>query len=219
MHYNINNCIIKSENAALSSKQKNSQIVQFINNLEFCKSILDYGCGKCRYSELLSKKTNSLTLIDSEIQISRTQIIHNERTTVCEYAADHLNEAKVFSIEKIDQIEEKFDFILCSNVLSAIPNKEYRVNVLKNINKLLSVNGKALVSVQYRNSYFNSYATNPNATKNYDGWLIKKGDSYSFYGLIKPDSLIGLCENTGLVVEKKILKDGSVFLFLQKGNS
>lgn len=35
MHYVINNCIIKSENAALSSSQRNQNIVKFINELPY----------------------------------------------------------------------------------------------------------------------------------------------------------------------------------------
>ena len=219
MHYNVNDCVIKSENAALSSKQKNSQIVRFIEDLDNCNSILDYGCGKCRYSKLLFEKSNALTLVDSEIQVNRIQIIHNERTTIREFASKRLNSSKVVTIEEIDTINDKYDFILCSNVLSAIPLEEFRIKALENIYNLLSNNGKALISVQYRNSYFDTYKTNPNAQEHYDGWIIKTGNSYSFYGLIKPDALIDLCENVGLIIKKKILKDGSIYLFLQKESS
>lgn len=216
MHYLINNCLIKSENAALSSKQKNSQIVCFINELHYCKNILDYGCGKCRYSKLLYDKTQKLTLVDSEIQLSRTQIIDNKRTTVYDYANNTLKGTEVYSIENINMIMDTFNFILCSNVLSAIPNYDDRMTLLRNIFNLLDSEGRTLVSVQYRNSYFKTYETNPNAIKHYDGWIIKNGHSYSFYGLIKPENLIQMCTNAGLVVDKKIIKDGFVYLIMKK---
>ena len=50
MHYTINEYLIKSENAALSYQQTNSQVLKYIDALPNDINILDYGCGKCRYS-------------------------------------------------------------------------------------------------------------------------------------------------------------------------
>lgn len=216
MHYIVNNCLIKSENAALSSKQKNSQIISFINELQYCDNILDYGCGKCRYSKLLYSKTRKLTLVDSEIQLSRKQIIDGEKTTIYDYAKTTLSGSDIYNIENINMIMDTFNFILCSNVLSAVPNYDDRMTLLNNIFNLLDGTGRALISVQYRNSYFKSYKTNPNAIKHYDGWIIKNRNSYSFYGLIKPETLIQMCTNVGLVVDRKLIKDGFVYLIMKK---
>ena len=118
-------------------------------------------------------------------------------------------------VEKIKMLNERFDFILCTNVLSAIPFYEERMNVLRNIFNLLKKDGKVLVSVQYRNSYFNTYKSNPNAIMKNDGWLIKKGNSYSFYALISPNKLIDMCYDVGFKMNRKIIKDGSIYLFLK----
>lgn len=71
MHYQINNYLVKSENAALSSRQTNSEIISRIDSLPNDIDTLDYGCGKCRYSRQLSKKSKHIVLLDSKVQLSR----------------------------------------------------------------------------------------------------------------------------------------------------
>lgn len=216
MHYLINECLIKSENAALSSNQKNKNITKFIGELPQMNTILDYGCGKCRYSILLSEKCISLYLTDSEVQINRLQTIYGKKTTVKEYVENELPNSKVIELENIENINTLFDFVLCTNVLSAIPFYEERLKVLSNIYELLKENGKALISVQYKNSYFNTYLTNPNAVELNGGWLIKIRNSYSYYAIITPNELVSMCQNAGFKIEKKIVKDGSVYVFVDK---
>ena len=79
---------------------------------------------------------------------------------------------------------------------------------IKKYFQLIKKDGKVLVSVQYRNSYFNTYKSNPNAIMKNDGWLIKKGNSYSFYALISPNKLIDMCYDAGFKMDRKIIKDG-----------
>lgn len=212
MHYQINDFLIKSENAALSTKQTNKIILAHINELPKNIVVMDYGCGKCRYSKQLNAHAKKTVLLDSAVQISRTQMIHEERLSVIDYAKKHLSNAYVYSIEEYDFDKDEFDFILCSNVLSAIPLVDERKKVLRNIKKLLKSTGTALISVQYSNSYFKTYSQNTGAIKHEDGWIIKRGNSYSFYGIILPNELIELCENVGMEVVKVIKHDGSIYL-------
>lgn len=214
MHYTLNNIVIKSENTAKSSKQKNQIIVDYISRMKFCDSILDYGCGKCRYTRLLSSKANDIYLLDSQIQIKRKQIIEGQYTSVLEYANEFAN-VSVISVETFQCLNNRsFDFILCTNVLSAVPYIEERKRILINIKRLLSKSGIALISVQYRNSYFKTYVENKENFPYEDGWIIKKGNSYSFYGMIYPDALYSLCKEVGLKVVDQINYDGSTYIFL-----
>ena len=173
---------------------------------------LDYGCGKCRYSKQLSKKAKQVVLVDSEIQISRIQKIHSENTTVQEYARKYIKNATVFSLTDKNWKEKKYDFILCTNVLSAIPDINERKILLKNIASLLSNDGTALISVQHSNSYFKTYSKNPNAIKHEDGWIIKRGSSHSFYGIIKPNKLIEMCKKANLEIVNDYRKEGTIYL-------
>lgn len=215
MHYLINDCLIKSENAALSSHQTNIEVIKYIDKLSTGIDILDYGCGKCRYSRQLNTKSRKLVLIDSEIQISRKQIICDVKTTVKEYAKNYLTNTLVYALENIQEIDLKFDFILCTNVLSAIPKTEDRVKTLNQIKHLLNFEGNALITVQYYNSYFNTYSNNPKIIEYNGGWIIPKGNDYTYYGIIKPKSLIEYCNMAGLFIKNKFSKDGSIYLTVQ----
>jgi len=77
-------------------------------------------------------------------------------------------------------------------------------------------NGKALITSQYRNSYFLSYYNNPNAIIYHDGWLINRKGSYSFYGIIGKDKIISYINLVGLSVEEMFFQNGSVFVLAKK---
>lgn len=204
--------IVKSENAALSTSQTNKIVLKFIDNLPDKINILDYGCGKCRYSLQLGKKARHITLLDSQVQISRTQTIYSTKTTVESFANNNMKNVSVCSIETFDFTKQQFDFILCSNVLSAIPDKQTRKKLLDNIYDILLDNGTALITVQYRNSYFNTYNNREGVEKYEDGWLIKRNNSYSFYGIIYPEQLIEMCLKSNLKIENLYKNDGSIYL-------
>ena len=212
MHYLVNNIVVKSENAALSTKQTNKIVLKYIDNLPDNIKILDYGCGKCRYSLELQKKACHLTLLDSQVQISRTQTIHSDKTTVELFANKNMKNTSVYSIEKFDFTKQQFDFILCSNVLSAIPDKKERKILLDNIHDILLDNGTALITIQYRNSYFSTYNNREGVQKYEDGWLIKRNNSYSFYGIIYPEQLIEMCLKSNLKIKNINKNDGSIYL-------
>ena len=216
MRYVINDCLIKTENAALSSHQTNAQVLKYIEILSTDINILDFGCGKCRYSRQLNSKSKNLVLLDSEIQISREQIICDVMTTVKDFAKTHLSNTSVYALENAKDIDCKFDFILCSNVLSAIPSTEDRISSLNHIKELLDKKGKALITVQYYNSYFNTYSKNPKTIEYNDGWLIPKGNDYTYYGIIKPLVLIEYCKKVGFIISDKYSNDGSIYLTVQK---
>ena len=64
----------------------------------------------------------------------------------------------------------------------------------------------------YNIEYFKSYNSNPSAQKFLDGWIIKKGKFYTFYGIIKPKDLTDLCIKHGLKILHSKLLDGSIYL-------
>jgi 2-polyprenyl-3-methyl-5-hydroxy-6-metoxy-1,4-benzoquinol methylase len=202
MHYAVGNgIIVKSENAALTTKQTNKVILKYISELPSDLVALDYGCGKLRHSIPLYEKVRELSVIDSDIQINRLQQINGIRTSVISYVQLYMPKAKAFTISSFSWPVQEYDFILCTNVLSAIPDYSERQKILNHIWKMLKPGGKALISVQYRNSYFKTYQNNPVATCFLDGWLIKRKDkTYSFYGIISKDELINMCVSSNLSI-------------------
>lgn len=216
MHYQINNSIlIKSENAAKSTKQPNKVIIEYIDKLSSDFHVLDYGCGKLRYSIPLCSKVEKVIAIDSEHQITRFQIINNIRTTVVNYARRFSTNLDVYSESNTKWMQMKFQFILCTNVLSAVPNREDRLKILRNIKSVLEVGGQALISVQYRNSYFSGYSKRDNSIQYSDGWILRNRSGNTFYGLITPENLLKLCAESNLNVIDVKLDDGSVYMIVE----
>ncbi len=212
MHYRINDINIKSEYAAKSIKQQNKRVINFIENLPNDISVLDYGCGKLRYTIPLSYTVNKVTAIDSYEQLNKIQIINDCRTTVHKYAEDFLDNVSVYNLESSYWKQNKYDVIICTNVLSAIPDDSDRVIVLKNIKNLLNSDGYMFLSVQYRNSYFSYCSKRKDIIRYNDGWISKFGDRHTFYGIISPTKLKLLCNKANMKVIEDINEDGSVFV-------
>ena len=80
----------------------------------------------------------------------------------------------------------------------------------------LKENGTALITVQYRNSYFNTYSEKRDAFRYNNGWIIPRGHDYAFYGIIQPQTLYDYCENAYLEIKEKHLNDGTVYLVVKK---
>lgn len=213
MHYKIGNCLIKSENAAKSHKQQSIYLRNLINSEDKIESTLDYGCGKLRYSEILVSKSSKQVFIDSQLQLERQQIIHNERTSITEFVKIKYRNASTIALENIDNIADKFDFILCSNVISAIPCVNERSKSIKRIKRLLKNGGKALFVCQYKDIYFESYKSRADCEEYFDGFLIKNKKSYSFYGLITPIILEKLITDNGMKIIRKIDRKGSIYIY------
>lgn len=214
MHYNIRNELIKSENAARSVKQSNKEIIQIINKLPANLVVLDYGCGKLRYTIPLSKIVNKVYSVDSQEQINKIQLINDVKTTVKEYSCIFMENVSIFSLNEVEWKNNKYDFILCCNVLSAIPTYKERIRIFENIKLLLNNTGRALISTQYRNSYFDLYNKRKECRKYYDGWIIKGNGSSAFYGLITLEKMINYAKSVGLNIEKAYKKDGSAYLIV-----
>lgn len=216
MHYKINEkIVVSSENAALSTQRVNKEIEKTILQLPKNCNALDYGCGKLRHTLVLSKVVNRVVAIDSEEQLCRNQIINGKRTSVYSYVSEMLN-VEVYNTISPAWRNKEYDFILCSNVLSAIPIEETRINVLKDIFSCLKPHGKALISLQYRNTYYKQYSARDNVIEYNGGWIIRVKNQYRYYGIIMPERLLGLLCSIGFQIDKEKRKDGSIYILVQK---
>lgn len=216
MHYEISNGVtIKSENAAKSYTQPSKYVLNILEKLENVNFALDYGCGKARYTLSLCNISNHVDAIDSLAQVTREQVIWGTKTKLTKWC-EGITKLSIYAIEEFHWEANKYDFILNTNVLSSIPYERDRITVLHNIKKGLNDYGKALITSQYRNSYFSSYRDKTNTYKFNDGWIIQSRGNYSFYGLIDKNKLLQYANLVGLSVEKLLLHDGSVYLFVNK---
>jgi hypothetical protein len=201
MRYRVAGKIIRSENAAQSKTRPSLPLVAWLHRRPITESALDYGCGKLRYTEHLAKRSKVLGLVDSEIQLGRTQTLDGKETTVRRYATAKWPTCRIHVLhEFLKRSSRTYDFVLCANVLSAIPSRHIRAQSLCAIRKCLSRGGTLLTVNQHTNSRFTVRRTAENARPHLDGWVLSENNSGSYFGVLDKDSTVGLLKGHGYVV-------------------
>lgn len=216
MDYLINRGLYRSHNAAKSYHYKQKDLVDFlkIEKRKFNK-VLDYGCGKLRYFHNLRTISNQLFLLDSDQQLFREQILYDKKTTIIKFASKYKN-VNILTIKTIKNYYSSFDFILLSNVLSCIPIKKERENILKNIEFLLSKNGKALIVTQFENPEFKKYENKPGCIKLNNGYLFPSNNQQFYYAIIKLSELENIIKKTKLIIVETREIRGRLFCWVKK---
>jgi len=213
MRYRIpGGIIIKTENAAKPESQPCTYLKSLITQLPQVSSSLDYGCGKLRYTNAILEKTDTLTLVDSEVQLSRIQTLKGIKTSIRDLVGPS-NRITINNNIDFPESNARFDRAFCINVLSVIPLYSKRKSVLEMIRSKLRKNGLCLFVVQYRNSDFSRMRQMQNARPWRDGFLIDSLRGFSFYGLISPEKLMAMVKTSGFNVDRVKLRDGTVYLW------
>jgi SAM-dependent methyltransferase len=213
VHYSIKGITIKTENAAKSSKQGSRYLINWLLQHEHVTDVLDYGCGKLRYTTYLHHISNSLTIVDSDCQLDRTQIIGDVKTSVREYAQNHWPGCTIYDLEQFwNGIQERFEFILCANVLSAIPSAKARAKSLRAIHSVLKRKGQLLVVNQHTNSYFTQMQNDPRSMQYFDGWISQSHNGGAYYGLLNKDKVIALLTRFGFEIIDAWIEDQSNYV-------
>ena len=214
MHYKIKEYVIESELAAKSVLQPNQNVLKYISNIPSFYTVLDYGCGKLRYTLPLSKRVKKVVAIDSAEQIKKLQIINGQRTSLSEVKIDNVT---VCALEDSKWRAEAYDLVLCTNVLSAIPFESIREEVIRNACSVLKETGQLYITVQYRNSYFSQYNQRQDVEIFEDGWLILKNKQRGmFYAPLTSDYIVKLCQKSGFTNFHICNKDGSCYITAKK---
>jgi 2-polyprenyl-3-methyl-5-hydroxy-6-metoxy-1,4-benzoquinol methylase len=216
VRYQVEGYTIRSENAAKPAAQTSKYVVQLLEGLSPMSRALDYGCGKLRYAIHVIKLAKRLTLVDSECQLSRTQLIEGKNTTIREYVEANWPQARVFNDREFRGVDARYDFILCANVLSAIPLVRTRTAVARLLAQRLTARGRCLFICQYTNSYFCGQMADRSVKKFADGFIKGRPDNASFYGLIKPDQLRKLVSQAGLSIDKAWINDQSGYVIANR---
>lgn len=212
MHYKISrHVVVKTENAAKPATQSSSHLNSILRRLPQVESSFDYGCGKLRYRDVLLETTETLAIVDSEVQLSRQQTLKGQKTSIRDIER-RSNRVAVYNDVEFIGLKQRFDRGFCINVLSVIPVYAKRAEVIETIRSKLKRDGTCLFVVQYRNSDFNRMRNMPNAQPVRDGFLIDSLRGYSFYGLIRPERLQSLIERAGFLVRHMHLNEGSAYL-------
>jgi hypothetical protein len=216
VHYKAKGFVIRSENAAKSSSQASQYLVDVLQQYAPMAHALDMGCGKLRYSGHLAAIADRLTVVDSEIQLSRTQLLFGKRTTIRDFITKRWLHARAISVEQFPADRCKYDFALCSNVLSSIPSNSGRRNIIRGIGLRLTAKGKALFVCQYTNSYFFQQLKSNDVVRHADGFIKGTRHNASFYGLITPEHLMDLVIKSRLVVVEMWRNDQSGYVVAKR---
>lgn len=219
MRYKFKGVELRTENAAKPYRQRSKWLVNQIRQVPAYATALDYGCGKFRYTIPLSRRVRRVVAVDSVVQIEREQQIANRRSSLREYARQYLTNVSVHEVGSNGWRGQRFDFILCANVLSVIPHRRARLQVLRELRRMLKKNGQVLVSTQFRNTHFRQWEKQTNATWVRDGWFVKGLRGASFYGIIPPDKLSQLCRAAGLVVSRMGSNGETAFVFANRARA
>jgi hypothetical protein len=201
---------IRTENAAKPESQPSKFLLDLITNLPHVASTFDYGCGKLRYQRAIADTTDVLAIVDSEVQLSRLQVLRGKETSIRNIYKQS-NRIHVYSDIEFQEINTRFQRGFCINVLSVIPSYARRRRVLDLIHGKLRRDGECLFVVQYRNSDFTRMRNMPNAKPWLDGFLVDSLRGYSFYGMIPPERLEGALQRAGFRVRETKLNEGSAY--------
>jgi hypothetical protein len=212
VRYRANGREVRSENAAQATTHRARFLEHWIREHKQVKRAVDYGCGKLRYSSLLVERCESLTLVDSAIQLDRIQPIAGQTTTIRKWVATNLPSAHVQTVDEFSATNTRHQLILCSNVLSAIPSYKERRLAVERIGDHLAHNGHALFVTQFRDTYFTRMRTSDRATPYLDGWLVDSIRGTCFYGLLPVDRLVQLVVRSRLHVEKAWKHEKSAYV-------
>ncbi|MDC0851292.1 class I SAM-dependent methyltransferase [Candidatus Pelagibacter sp.] len=122
--------IEKYKNKKLSLRPPDDDLRRFQYMKKFLKnkSVLDFGCGIGTFIKLAKNITKKC----HGFEINKKLIFKLKK------------EIKIFS--KMNQINEKYDFITMFHVLEHIPNS---IEILKNLKKLLKSNGKLIIEIPH----------------------------------------------------------------------
>ena len=178
---------IKSYLTAISTnRSKSAEIISHLMNEN--TTILDYGCGTGRNMDYLIKQgACSLCGTDIPEQLEAQKEKH-----------DTLRDKGCFIAPINYFAPSNFNLVLCSYVLNVIEHDLFKVNVIKDIYRVLTIGGKAVIEVRTRKDVEN--IKTKQAYNN--GYLVKKGNNTTYQEAISKSKMIELCWLAGF---KKIV--------------
>jgi hypothetical protein len=217
MRYKIKGIEIRSENAAKPACDAAVPLVSWLHNRKHTPSALDFGCGKLRYTHHLAKKSTRIGIVDSEVQLTRIQRIAGKQTSVAEYAKKKWPSCRIHRLEEFWMNSSySYNFILCANVLSAIPCAKARARSLRSIHTALHKNGQVLFINQHTNSYFTEVQKKTTTRLHLDGWIAQSRNGVSYYGILNKDSVIRLISRYDFTVERAWVEGQSNYVLAKK---
>jgi hypothetical protein len=218
VHYRVDGHIIRTERTAKPRAQASAALKRWLLRDQCRGDVLDFGCGRLRYGPELATVSTTLTFVDSREQLYRICSFETHRETVAEQAARNWPKARTLDYDALLQDGRQYDFILCANVLSAIPLERERRKIVRILASRLKRSGQCLFVTQYRNSYYRELESHPAASPHLDGFLVDRGSGSTFFGLISKDRLIRLTRHCGLQTDATWLDGQSAYVLCSQSS-
>ena len=220
MRYRIKGTDIRSENAAKPATDAAAYLVDWLHKRDRTRFALDYGCGKLRYTQHLAHRSKHIGIVDSEVQLTRTQRIGGKQTSIVEYAKITWPSSTIQNLKDFwKQSAHRYHFVLCAHVLSAIPCPKTRARSLRAIRAAVEHNGRILFVNQHTNSYFTEVRKRQSTCPHLDGWIAKSKAGASYYGILNKDSVVKLVSRSGFSVDEAWIEGQSNFVLVSKGQA
>lgn len=195
-------------------------LVEWLKQRPCTASALDYGCGKLRYTPHLAARSKDLGITDSTVQLDRIQRVGRRMTSVRQYVHERWPTCHIYDLAQFQQgIPYSYDFILCANVLSAIPCPKIRARSLRALRTALAPNGMLLVANQHTNSYFGKARQKPEAFAHLDGWVLQSRNGYAYYGILNRESTIKVLARFGFAVVDAWTDGQSNYVLVNRGTA
>ncbi len=159
--------------------------------------IVDLGCGKLRHLKIFTKFTNRIVLVDTKIQIERTQKFGGTLSTMKDYINATRNglNVKILTVEEFEKRNINADIIYSVAVMDAVQQKT-RLQITKSAYNNLKFDKYFVVIVPRNDS---SILENCKYENQYeDGYFFKNRDKFTFYVNFRdPTPLLRMIENIG----------------------
>lgn len=213
MRYRVNgSAIIRSENAAKPKCQRSKFLDEYIRELQPVGKSFDLGCGKLRYFESISAVSDTVVLVDSEIQLSRSQSLQPFGQTSIRTVVEGSNAADCENLSEFRKGEARFDRGFCLNVLPIIPCEKMRKRTIKAALDNLRSGGQCLFSAHYNNKEYRKLASASGSVPFRDGYLLKSLRGYSFFAILHPLKLAKMVTDAGFEIADERSVNGARYL-------
>ena len=195
VRYFVKGTLLRTENAAKPFSHRSKSVTDYLRALPKVDTLLDFGCGKLRYSDLLSRIGRQVSFLDSHLQLTRQQTVRGRMGTVTDTVRRLYPHAEVIPAEEITKCTRKYSLVTCTNVLSAIPDAQALVDVIRSIRRLTKPTGMAVFVNQHKNSYFRNFER---GTPHLFGHLVEGKQGSSYYGVMTKERVIDLLLESGM---------------------
>ncbi len=218
MRYRVLGTEIRSKNTAKTMAEASQALTHWLLARPRVSRALDFGCGKLRYTPYIARTSVALGIVDSQIQLERSQMIAGRLTSVSRYARRRWPRCRIHSVEQFwAGVQERYDFVLCANVLSAIPSRKARTRSLRAIQACLRPEGECLIVNQHSNSYFREARGRPEAIAHLDGRILPSIWGGCYYGILDRDKCTHILRSLGFMVLETWVEHQSTFVLVARG--